>query len=67
MIEPKLSGRLGNFLFQVATAYAYSLRHGMDYNVPNIGGGVAEGTIEKYLKWFPKIETGKTLKNYFPD
>ena len=40
MIQPKLSGRLGNFLFEVAAAYAYSLKHGIDYSVVPIGGGV---------------------------
>ena len=39
MIEPKLSGRFGNFMFEVAAAYAYSLKHGIDYNVSPIGGG----------------------------
>lgn len=28
-------GRLGNFLFEAATAYAYALKHDLDFTVPN--------------------------------
>ena len=65
MIQPKLSGRLGNFLFEVAAAYAYSLKHGIDYSVVPIGGGVENGTIEKYLGWFYKIKTGELIKDSY--
>lgn len=65
MIEPILTGRLGNFMFEVATAYAYSLRHNCEYNIPKIGGGVDVGVIEKYLSWFPNIECNKRMQNSF--
>jgi len=65
MIQPKLTGRLGNFLFQVATAYAYSLRHNMEYNIPDFGNGVDPGTIRKYLNWFPNINSNGTIKPPF--
>lgn len=65
MIQPKLSGRLGNFLFQVAAAYSYSLKHNIDYSVVPIGGGVDEGTIDKYLGWFYKIKIGELINDCF--
>lgn len=34
MITCLLAGRLGNYMHQVATTYAYSLRHGIDYAIP---------------------------------
>ena len=34
MITCLLAGRLGNYMHQVATTYAYSLRHKMDYAIP---------------------------------
>lgn len=65
MIQPKLSGRLGNFLFEVAAAYAYSLRHSVDYSIVPIGGGVENVTIEKYLNWLPNIKQGELIKDAF--
>ncbi len=56
MIEPTLIGRLGNFLFEVATAYAYSLRHDMEYNIPLNEDG--NGYI---VRFFPQLETHKVL------
>lgn len=35
MVRPKTYGRMGNFLFQAATAIGYALRHGMDYTLPS--------------------------------
>ena len=61
MIEPILTGRFGNFMFEVAAAYAYSLRHKCEYNIPRTGNGVSEGTIEKYLSWFPNIHASNPL------
>lgn len=66
MIEPKLSGRLGNFMFEVATAYAYSLRHAIDYNVSPIGGGQPNEVMERYLSKFQNIKTGNQIQQpYF--
>lgn len=31
----KNKGRLGNFLFEAATSYAYSIKHGLDFTIPN--------------------------------
>jgi len=59
MVEPTLIGRLGNFMFEVATAYAYSLRHGMEYNVNQ------NEDCNNYInRFFPKIETKKVLINF---
>lgn len=56
MIEPTLIGRLGNFLFEVAAAYAYSLRHNMEYNVNK------REDINNYIdRFFPQLETSKEL------
>lgn len=56
MIEPTLIGRLGNFMFEVATAYAYSIKHSMDYNVNQ------SEDVNNYLnRFFPLIETKKSL------
>lgn len=60
MVEPTLIGRLGNFLFEVATAYAYSLRHGMEYNVNQ-----NEDANNYINRFFPKIETKKFLPHDF--
>jgi len=35
MVTFKNMGRLGNFLFQAATAYAYAQKHGLDFAVPS--------------------------------
>jgi len=35
MVKPITAGRCGNFLFQAATAMAYSWRHGIEYTLPN--------------------------------
>lgn len=59
MIEPTLIGRLGNFMFEVATAYAYSIKHGMDYNVNK-----AEDVNNYIDRFFPHLVTNKRLINY---
>lgn len=77
MIEPIFTGRLGNVMFQIAAAYAYSLKHGMDYNVPVWGNGLSgandetdkhqrNGRLEsdimlKYLSWFPNVKRDNPL------
>ena len=40
-------------MFEVAAAYAYSLRHKMEYNVPIDG--------QNYVRFFPNIKTGLQL------
>jgi hypothetical protein len=35
MVTFKPQGRLGNFLFEFATAYAYSLKHRLDFSMPS--------------------------------
>lgn len=35
MVTFQNAGRLGNFLFQAATAYAYALKYGLDFTVPS--------------------------------
>ena len=44
MVIPKTYGRLGNFLFQVASAIGYAKRHNLDFTVP---------TRTKDPKWNP--------------
>lgn len=34
MVKPKTYGRMGNFLFQAATAIGYAMRHGMEFTLP---------------------------------
>ncbi len=35
MVIPRTYGRMGNFLFQAATAMAYAWKHGLDFSLPN--------------------------------
>jgi hypothetical protein len=35
MVIPRTYGRMGNFLFQAATAMAYAWKHGVEYSLPN--------------------------------
>ena len=81
MIEPIFTGRLGNVMFQIAAAYAYSLKHGMDYRVPLWGNGLTaannntdkhlEGESQvsdimlKYLNWFPNVKRGGSVAECF--
>lgn len=81
MIEPIFTGRLGNMMFQLATAYAYSLRHNMEYTAPLWGNGLigannntdkhirAEGQVSdimiKYLNWFPNVKRGNWMAQNF--
>jgi len=56
MVEPTLIGRLGNFMFEVATAYAYPLRHNMEYSLNK------SEDVNNYIdRFFPHLETGKQL------
>lgn len=81
MIEPIFTGRLGNTMFQIAAAYAYSLKHGMDYRVPEWGNGLSAANDDtdkyivgeaqfsnimlKYLSWFPNVKRGITVAETF--
>jgi len=56
MIEPTLIGRLGNFMLEVATAYAYSIKHSMEYNINQ------NEDVNNYItRFFPHLETKKIL------
>lgn len=56
MVQPTLIGRLGNFMFEVAAAYAYSLRHNMDYSIDK------KEDVNNYIyRFFPHLETTKQL------
>lgn len=35
MVKPITAGRMGNFLFQAATAMAYAWKHGLEYTLPD--------------------------------
>lgn len=65
MIQPIYTGRLGNVMFEIATAVGYSLKHGIEYNSPTTGNGVDPGTIERYLSFFPNIKRGNEIKEPF--
>jgi len=81
MIEPIFTGRLGNMMFQIAAAYAYSLKHGMDYTAPLWGNGLTAANNDtdkyisngiqksdimlKYLNWFPSIKRGNSIAQTF--
>jgi len=81
MIEPIFTGRLGNMMFQIAAAYAYSLKHNMEYKAPLWGNGLIgannntdkhirdEGQVSdvmlKYLNWFPNIKRGNGIAQFF--
>jgi hypothetical protein len=81
MIEPIFTGRLGNVMFQIAAAYGYSLKHGMDYRVPLWGNGLTAANnntdkhirdgvqvsdiMLKYLNWFPNVKRGNAVADTF--
>ena len=81
MIEPIFTGRLGNVMFQIAAAYGYSLKHGMDYRVPLWGNGLTAANNDtdkhirdgvqvsdimlKYLNWFPNVKRGNAVADTF--
>lgn len=81
MIEPIFTGRLGNVMFQIAAAYGYSLKHGMDYRVPLWGNGLTAANnntdkhirdgvqvsdiMLKYLNWFPNVIRGNSIAENF--
>jgi len=59
MVEPTLIGRLGNFMFEVATAYAYSLKHNMDYTLDRERDiAIGNSYIDRF---FPHLEHTKKL------
>ncbi len=58
MVGFRNMGRMGNFLFEAATALAYSLKHGLDFTVP-------EKTNDPY--WNPLYFSHLVNPNYNPN
>ncbi|MFZ4099757.1 MAG: alpha-1,2-fucosyltransferase [Chlamydiia bacterium] len=53
-----LSGQLGNQMFEIATAYAYALDHGIPLLVPDLANrGDADGTAENARRLFQKVSS----------
>lgn len=65
MVTFRPYGRLGNFLFECATAYAFSLRHGLDFTVPHSTDNEEKNPV--YLKHLinPKYDPTLTEAQIF--
>lgn len=54
MVIPRTYGRMGNFLFQAATAIGYALRHGLEFTLPNTTKDANGNPIYLQHLWNPR-------------
>lgn len=69
MVKPLTYGRMGNFLFQAATAMAYALKHGMPFTLPDASRASKDNPV--YLQHLvnPKwkvLPSVKITERFFP-
>jgi hypothetical protein len=60
MVKPKTYGRMGNFLFQVATAIGYAKKHGLAFSIPNLTSSPTDNPI--YLQHLVNPDYNPFLK-----
>lgn len=59
MVKPVTAGRMGNFLFQAATAMGYAWDHGLEFTLPNTTNSAVHNPI--YLQHLVRKDFDRTL------